>query len=247
MSKISTKFIVVGIIVALFLVLSIKKKKVGNIAPENLKCEFLTNPKVIDSQSPRLSWINIPLNNTQNDKQTAYQIKVASCIEYLENDSADVWDSNKVKSDKSFLVSYGGGELESMKTYYWKVRTWDKTGNPSSWSEPASWNMGILKPELWQAKWIGAPWQDDNHLTMGSNEMPPAAPLFRKKFNINNDVKDVKVYVTGLGYFEFYLNGKKVGDDVLVPNQTNYDKRDNLEKYGIPVEDKFKEIGRAHV
>lgn len=50
-----------------------------------------------------------------------------------------------------------------------------------------------------------------------------------------------RVYVSGLGYFELYLNGEKVGRDVLAPNQTNYDKRPGLADCGIPVEDNFRE------
>ena len=72
-------------------------------------------------------------------------------------------------------------------------------------------------------------------------EIPPPAPLLRKKINIIKEIKAASAYVTGLGYFEFYVNGAKVSDDVLVPNQTNYGKRPGLEKAGIPLPDDFRE------
>ena len=54
-------------------------------------------------------------------------------------------------------------------------------------------------------------------------------------------IEKAVAFVTGLGYFELYVNGEKVGNDVLVPNQTNYGKRPELIKEGIPLEDNFKE------
>ncbi len=38
-------------------------------------------------------------------------------------------------------------------------------------------------------------------------------------------MENARVYISGLGYYELYINGKKVGDHVLAPNQTNYDRR----------------------
>ncbi|MFW6277509.1 MAG: family 78 glycoside hydrolase catalytic domain, partial [Prolixibacteraceae bacterium] len=99
----------------------------------------------------------------------------------------------------------------------------------------------------WQATWIGAPWQGEETLPKPMNpnaplpeELPPPAPLLRKEFQVEKPVKKAVAYVTGLGYFEMYLNGKKVGDDVLVPNQTNYGKREGLMEQVIPLPDDFR-------
>jgi alpha-L-rhamnosidase len=48
-------------------------------------------------------------------------------------------------------------------------------------------------------------------------------------------------FVCGLGYFELYLNGEKVGEDLLVPNQTNYGKRPQLAEALISLPDHFRE------
>ena len=64
------------------------------------------------------------------------------------------------------------------------------------------------------------------------------APYLRKKFSLLKPVKTARVYVCGLGYYELYLNGKKVGDHVLSPNQTNYDLRD-LRKLLYPFDNKM--------
>ncbi len=75
----------------------------------------------------------------------------------------------------------------------------------------------------------------------GPTDFGPPAPLFRKEFNVKGKVTSAVAYVTGLGYFELYLNGEKVGDDLLVPNQTNYGKRPELADALIPLPDHFRE------
>ncbi|MDO5569898.1 MAG: family 78 glycoside hydrolase catalytic domain [Bacteroidales bacterium] len=239
MKNISKKLLLVAVILATIIILSIKKEKPGNLIPGNLTCEFVTDPSVLDVSNPRFSWINEALNNSQNEKQKAYEISVASSLNNLNSEISDVWQTNKQRSDKSTLVRYDGKPLESMKTYYWRVRTWDKNGNPSQWSSPASFHTGILNKDEWKAKWIGAPWQGEERIAEGA--LPSRAPIFRKSFNITRPFKNVEAYVTGLGYFELYANGQKVSDDVLVPNQTNYGKREGLENKGIPVKDEFKD------
>ena len=220
----------------------------AKITPVNLTCEYLKDPPVIDVVNPRLSWINIAGAGERGQAQTAWEIRVAGSEALLSSEKSDLWNSGKVISDQSVNVRYNGKPLTSGQKYWWQVRVWDRKGNVSDWSEPACWNMGILDPAEWKAKWIGAPWQGENPLPKPSNpgvrlpeQLPPPAPLLRKEFNITKKVTRAVAFVTGLGYFEFYLNGQKVGDDVLVPNQTNYGKRPSLPKENIPLEDNFRE------
>ncbi len=218
----------------------------GRIRPEKLTCEYLVNPSVVDVLQPRLAWINIAEVGERGQIQTAWQIRVATSVKKL--NEPDLWDSQQVKSDQSDRVKYAGKQLASRTDCWWQVRVWDKNGNVSDWSEPNYWRMGILNASEWKAKWIGAPWQGEEALPKPKNpnaalpeKLPPPAPMFRKEFRINKKVEKAVAFVTGLGYFELYLNGKKVGDDVLVPNQTNYGKRPGLINEGIPLEDNFRE------
>jgi len=130
----------------------------------NLRCEYRANPLGIDAEKPRLSWVIADLKSQipelqsetpRSQKQTAYQILVASSAELLQNDKGDLWDSGKVASDQSIQVEYAGKPLESRMNCPWKVRIWDRDGKPSAWGQPASWSMGLLKPNDWQAKWVG--------------------------------------------------------------------------------------------
>ena len=218
----------------------------AKITPTKLTCEYLPNPAVVDVLHPRLAWINIAGENERGQFQRAYQIRVATSKEKLEK--PDLWDTDKTENSESSRIEYAGKPLQSRSECWWQVRVWDKNGEISGWSEPAFWRMGILNQAEWKAKWIGAPWQGEETLPKKINQktqlpevLPPPAPLFRKEFSIEKTVEKAVAFVTGLGYFEFFLNGQKVGDDVLVPNQTNYGKRPDLINEGIPLEDNFRE------
>lgn len=222
----------------------------AKITPVNLRCEYLEDPAVIDVLIPRLSWVNIADTGDRGQIQTAWEIRVASTREGLLNGQTDIWNSGKVISSQSTNVNFGGKPLASRQNCWWQVRTWDKNGKMSEWSKPAFWGMGLLKPEEWKAQWIGAPWQGEEALPKPVRQrpgdttkaaLPPPAPLLRKSFKINKEISSAKAYVTGLGYFELYLNGEKVGEDVLIPNLTAYGKRPGLENNYISVADNFRE------
>jgi alpha-L-rhamnosidase len=216
----------------------------AGLTPSRLNCEYMENPTVVDVLRPRLCWVNVADQGVRGQKQTAYQIRVASSKEQL--NQPDLWDSDRVPGDQSTRVVYNGKPLQSRQDCWWQVRVWDKDGKVSDWSEPAFWHMGLLNTSDWKAQWIGAPWQEEEALPKPGwpgdflpDELPPPAPLLRKSFSIQKPIARATVYTTGLGYFELYMNGQKVGDDVLVPNQTNYGKREGLMEQPIPLPDDF--------
>ena len=206
----------------------------GQITPENLRVEQLSDnilintPKSAD-ENPRFSWINKAAAGTMGEVQKAYRICVATSPEALSSGKVDVWDSKKVKSADSYLVNYKGGKLNEATDYYWRVMVWNGKGKASKWSQTQKFTTGI---DSWKAKWIGAPWQNEEpqlDLKTGHcNPEFPAVPYLRKGFDVKSGIRSAKAYVTGLGYFEFFLNGRKVGNDLLVPNFTNYTSRPNL-------------------
>ncbi|WP_055143954.1 family 78 glycoside hydrolase catalytic domain [Jiulongibacter sediminis] len=213
-------------------------------APKDLRTEYLTGTPLIDIEQPRLGWINEAQGNEKGQKQTAYEIRVSETQENLM--TGNVWSTGKVLSSQNQRVEYRGKTLKSTQQYWWQVRTWDKKDKVSEWSAPTSWRMGLLEPNEWKAVWIGAPWQGEDAIPKppgGPQErtkiLPPPAPYLRKGFDVNKPIQSAVVFTTGLGYFEFYVNGELVSDDKLVPNQTNYSKRPGLEKNYIGVPDKF--------
>ena len=216
----------------------------ATLQPSDLRCEYLHDPQVVDVSSPRLSWINFARPGARGVVQGAWQVRVASDPARL-NDP-DLWDSGKVESSQNHRIAYDGEALQSRQECWWQVRVWDAEDEVSEWSEPAFWRMGLLSAEDWEASWIGAPWQGEQALPKpsgGPDGRPeafgPPAPLLRKSFGVRKPVEKAVIYTTGLGYFELYLNGRKVGDDVLIPNQTNYGKRPELTQAYIALPDDF--------
>ncbi len=239
-------FILLGVVLSLGCSSEYKPGPEASLKTINLTCEYLTNPSVVDVLQPRFSWINVATEGERGQKQTAFHIRVASSREKLEH--PDLWDSEMTMSDQSLRVKYDGIKLRSRQECWWQVRVWDRDGKVSHWSDPGWWRMGLLQPDDWKAKWIGAPWQGEEALPKIDRgpderfaEFGPPAPLLRKTFKVEKEVSTAVAFVTGLGYFEFYLNGDKVGNDVLVPNQTNYGKRPQLKTALIYLPDNFRE------
>lgn len=178
----------------------------GSISPVNLRCEYFKNPIGIDVPSPRFSWMLE--GSGRGEYQSAYRIIVASSRENLDEDDGDKWDSGKIDSDRSVNVPYEGATLASGERCYWKVRVWGQDVLAKD-SEPAVFETGLLKKSDWEGIWIGA-------------ESSVSSPLLRKEFTIEGEIVRARAYISGLGYYELYINGKKVGDHVLDPVTTYY-------------------------
>jgi alpha-L-rhamnosidase len=178
-----------------------------------LKCEYTGNPIGIDIPRPRLGWVVESTHRAAN--QTAYQVLVSSNEEALLAGRGDLWDSGRVKSNDSIHIIYNGADLRSRQRCWWKVRIWDGNDLQSEWSDAVNWEMALLNPSDWRAKWIGAPSFNPDGMTY-----TPPARFFRRVFEISKPAISARVYVCGLGFYELYLNGEKVGDHVLSPNHT---------------------------
>lgn len=203
--------------------------KVLGPAPYALMCEYIANPMGIDNPDPRFSWT--VGSNQRGTIQSDYQVLVSTSLDSLNSNKGDVWDSDKVSSQNSCHVVYKGSRLTSGTRYYWKVRTWDQDGMVSAYSEPAWFETGFFSASDWKAKWIGdgsVPPENDE----GFYEKIPV-PLFRKTFEVEHDVMGARLYISGIGYYEAYLNGGKMGDHMLDPGWTNYGKTTYYTVYDI--------------
>jgi alpha-L-rhamnosidase len=190
-------------------------RAVGAVGPEpptGLRCEYLSNPLGIDVLQPRFSWI--PNHSQRGETQTAYQVLVSSSPEKLGRDQGDQWDSGKISSGDSIQVVYKGETLPSSQTYHWKVRFWDSHDRASSYSAPASFEMGLLRPGDWQGQWM-----------IGGE--------LRRSFRIEGKVARARLYAAALGYNEVHVNGARVGDSVLDPAWTDYHKRVLYSTYDV--------------
>lgn len=187
--------------------------------PMGLKTENLVDPIGLDATNPRFSWLNT--SSERGWQQSAYQIIVASTKEKIDNDEGDMWDSGKIESSSQKGIKYAGTALINRTQYWWKVRIWDKAGVQSSYSSRATFETGMFSAADWnKSEWISG----------GDNN------ILRDNFGLDDGSKTIakaRLYVTSLGYNEVYINGKKVGTDVLNPAYTQFDKRVPYSTYDI--------------
>lgn len=214
----------------------------------NLKCENAANPAGIDIATPGLSW-NIHAKE-RNWIQSAYQILVASDSSKLNQNIGDIWNTGKISSPECLYIEYSGKPLVSLHNYYWKVKVWDRNGMESAWSNPAHWSMAMLNSSDWKGKWIASDlelselqkelkalpdfgmepesemWKLNGEIRKRTNDIKSAPAVYlRKEFESKNQVSYAVANICGLGLNELYINGSKVGDELLNPAATDYQKR----------------------
>ena len=189
-----------------------------------LKCEMLESPLAIDNTSPHFSW---QMSSKQKGAvSTAYQILVATSLDKLNEEDADLWNTGKVADAASVGITYGGKSLASRSLVYWKVRVWNQNDEASDWSKPTSFGIGLLSDRDWarNASFIGVEQAD---------EKSQSAPLLRKQFTYHPVEGTVLLYVNSLGYHEAYVNGRAVSDAVLAPAVSQWGKRSQIVAYDV--------------
>lgn len=191
----------------------------STISAVGLKAEHQVNPIGVDCV-PQLSWM--VLSDADACLQSAYRIIVASSAELLDSDKGDLWDSGKVLSNRTSGINPDALVLNSRCPYYWKVKVWNQDGVESEWSEKAFFETGLVKDSDWQGGWIG--------YVPG---MPGRILYFKASNYYTKKIVKARAYVAGIGYSDLYINGKKVGDHVLDPAQSNYTKRIYYVAYDI--------------
>ncbi|MDR1498426.1 MAG: glycoside hydrolase family 78 protein [Puniceicoccales bacterium] len=205
----------------------------------DLRCEQEENPVGIETQRPCFSWKTY--SETRGFTQLAYQIQVSD--RPSEDGAGNIWDSGKIKSEQSVLVPFDGRQkpLKPSTVYYWKVRTWDKQHDrPSKWSNTQTFTTGLPNPNDWgKAVWIAlesdrakeytVPGRLDFKRireTLGERSIGfYKLPQLRKTFTAHKQIKRAVANIAGLGHFDFFINGKKVGDHFLDAGWTKYDKQ----------------------
>ena len=182
----------------------------GGLRPYRLRVDGLADPLGIDDTAPRLSWWLAGSGHAR--RQTAYQVRSASSHSALS--TPDLWDSGRVRSGSGTQVAYGGPALRSRDEVWWQVRVADEHGVLGPWSEPARFEMGLLSPSDWAARWI-------THPDWLSVPTDTPLPLLAKQFRVR-EPRRARLYVTGVGIYHVTINGRAVTDAVLEPPNTDY-------------------------
>lgn len=147
-------------------------------------------------------------------QQTAYEIE-------LEDGR-----TARSESGRSVLVPWPFEPLRSREAIRWRVRVWTDDG-PSDWSEPATFEAGLLEPGDWSAAWI----EPDEVDRRPSGERP--AWLLRREFVLDSTAPASRLYATAHGIYEAFLNGQRVGDLELTPGFTSYATNLHVQTYDV--------------
>ncbi len=179
------------------------------------KTEYLLDPLGIDIPIPRLYW-----NCDGGLRQTAYRIVAQDAL------GREVWDSGRVESDRMTHIPYEGKTLGSRDRILWKVCLWDENGESGDWSQPASFEMGLLHGTDWTARWISG-----NYRPSRRRRYP--VDCFSKTFSAGMDIAAARLYITACGLYEAWLNGQPVGDQRFTPGYTDYRQRVQYQTYDV--------------
>jgi len=191
------------------------------LQPAALSCEYIENPLGIDTRAPRLAW-NFT-STERNQVQSAYEIIVSDNLPAINKGMGNIWTTGKIISSENIQLPYAGKPLQSFTRYYWRVKIYNQKDETSDWSEINWFETAMLDTNEWQAKWISDgsknPEKDEDYYK------PDRMPLLRKAFKANKKILSARLYISGVGYYEAYLNAKKIGSNVLDPGFTTYRKQ----------------------
>lgn len=190
-----------------------------SIEPGSLRTEGVEAPLGIHPTNPMLSWRLT--SDKRGDAQTAYQVQASSRQPAISD--GDLWDSGKVSRGRAFAV-WDGEALGSRKQVYWRARVWDVDDSPSDWSEPSTFELGLIDPDDWSAGWI-----ENSEFATGVNSLP----MFAKDFAVDCAIDKARLYITGLGVFRAEINGHAVSDEVMGPGYTTINRTINYRSYDV--------------
>jgi alpha-L-rhamnosidase len=185
----------------------------GNDGPADLLCEFISQPMGIDVTTLRFNWKYD--HRSKITVQASYRLTVATNPDLLLKGKPDIYDTGLTGTGKQG-VTLEIPRLRSYTRYFWMVRTFGKDDTTGIGSKPTWFETAKIRgQEGWQAKWI----------TDGNDKEFRPAPLFRRSVEVKKRIVSARLYVSGLGYCSFYINGMKVGQGSLDPGYTDFSKR----------------------
>jgi len=191
---------------------------VPDVTIADVRVEHLREALGIGASQPRLSWI--VATTVAGWQQAGYE------IETNRPDGQLHAETGRVASDQSVLVPWPFAPLSSRERLEIGVRVWGSDGRPSSWSERAPVEVGLLHADDWSARFVTPDWEEDT-------SRPQPGPLLRREFDVRPDMTQARLYVTALGVYEAQLNGSTVGDHVLAPGWTSYHHRLRYQTYDV--------------
>mgnify|MGYP002521773031 FL=1 len=162
--------------------------------------------------SPTLSWT---IGNAPSGwKQNRVQIEV----------SGDNAGSFVLDTSETIFIPWPSAPLSSLQHVDVRVRVAGQDGVWSEWSEPVSYETGLLSKGDWKAMPV----------TPGAeNTREDPAPVMFRSFTVDGKSTNARLNITSGGVFIAYIDGRRIGDDQLAPGWTEYDKRVTARTYDV--------------
>lgn len=182
----------------------------------NVRINGIKNPTGFAYDYLLCSW---NVEEAHGKKQTNAVIEVSKSEDFAEilykKEAADL----KQRGEKLDI------QLKPRTTYYYRVTVTTDAGECVT-SENAIFETGKMN-EAWIGKWIAAAKEDTFH------------PILEKTFVIEKEVKRARLYLTGVGMFEAYMDGNKIGKEYLAPYINDYES--GIQVLTFPMEEYLKE------
>lgn len=170
---------------------------------ENMKCEWMEYPAVVDVQDPVFTW-SYSSSADKSFVEAGHSIAIA-------------------ETPEEALAGKRVERLESFTDYYWAVTAWNADSSIVYKSPVAKFSTGAFRMSDWSAEWITDECDKDEY----------RSPMLRKAFSVNKDVRSAKLYFSAAAYAKATLNGHQMANAMLEPGYTAYDRRNLYTMYDV--------------
>lgn len=177
---------------------------------ERLKINHLTTPLGFRLDEPQLSWV---VTESTGTKPVWARVEAAADASFANL----LYDSGK-RDDLNPLACPLPLTFAPRTRYFWRVTVCADDGDCGSAS---SWFETGKMDEPFAGQWIAAPFEKTVH------------PILRRTFTLDGAAEDARLYITGLGLYEAYLNGQPVTDEVLTPFYNDYNFWVQVQTYDV--------------
>lgn len=176
---------------------------------EDIKINGITNPVGFELDHLKVSW---KVRESISKKAKNILIEVSKKADFSEC----IWKKDGIEPDST------GQEIsiriEPYIRYYCRITVTGDAGDEAS--GVAFFERGKGK-KTWTGKFITTAEEDKFH------------PVFEKEFKVGKGIERARLYVTGVGLYEAYINGKKAGDDILAPFCNDYREKIQYQTYDV--------------
>jgi alpha-L-rhamnosidase len=190
------------------------------MAPHDLRVEGRHAPLGLTERTPLLSW-------RTEAPQVAYQLMVSDAA-----DGRVLFDTG-LRPGPERRVQLPDLGWQSRQRLCWQVLTWSELHAEPVGCASATWEMGLLTIDDWRARWIGF---TNPSIATGAPELvftAHPAPCLRRRFELRGPAISARLHVTALGLFELWLNGARVGRQLLAPGWTDYERRVEIRTFDV--------------